>query len=137
MFSSPASGVGSRTVHFGRVLARESAAAVSSTTPVGVDDDFSARQTGVRIRAARVNEPAGGVDEHGCILGHQGSGKNRFDHVVQHLLTNPCLFGLLGAEFIDHVSVLNGDDHVVDVGRLAVAAVHEGHLRFCVGPRPR
>ena len=101
---------------------------MSPATPVGVNDDFSTRQAGVRIRTARVNKSTGGVHKHRRVVGHQGVGKHRFDDVVQHLLPNPRLFGFLGTEFFDHVSMLNGDHNVVHVGRLTVASVHQRHL---------
>ena len=54
-------GVSCRAVNLGRVLAREGAAAVTRHTTIGVNDNFTARQSGVTHRPAN-HEPAGWID---------------------------------------------------------------------------
>ena len=46
-FGDPAGGVGGGTIHFGEVLAGESATTVGAPSSVSVDDDLTACQTGV------------------------------------------------------------------------------------------
>ena len=58
----PAHRVGRRTVHLGRILAGEGAAAVTGPAAVGVDDDLAAGQTGVAHGAAD-DELAGRIDQ--------------------------------------------------------------------------
>ena len=70
VFSHVASSVGSRTVDLAWVLARESTAAVSAATSVGVDDDFAAGETRVAVRTTD-NELSGGVDVVGDIVVEQ------------------------------------------------------------------
>lgn len=46
----PAGGVGSRAVHLGVVLPGKGSAPMGAPAPVGVHDDFTARQTSVTLR---------------------------------------------------------------------------------------
>ena len=62
IFRNIAAGVSGGTVHFGRVFAGECAAAVRSCAAVGINDDFTAGQTAVALRAAD-NEAAGRVEQ--------------------------------------------------------------------------
>jgi len=58
-----ASHVGSGTIDLGRILAAESAAAVTAGAAIGIDDYFPAGYAAIAVGAAE-NEPAGGVDVH-------------------------------------------------------------------------
>src|SRR6185436_19383400 len=66
----PAHGVGGGTVHLGRVLAGEGAAAVAGVPAVRVNDDLAAGQAGVAHRPAHL-EAAGRVDQQPVALGVQ------------------------------------------------------------------
>ena len=101
---------------------------MASTTAVGVDDDLSSSQTGISVGTARVGKASGGVDVNGGLLGHQRCWNNGANDVLDDLLSNKGLLGFFGAVLSDHVLVLNGDDDVVSVHGLTVAAVHQGDL---------
>ena len=60
-FGDPACDISRRSVDFRVVLSRESSSAVSSPASVGIDDDLSAGQAGVTLRAAN-DEKARGLD---------------------------------------------------------------------------
>ncbi len=116
--------VGGGTVHLGRVLAAESAAAVTAHAAVGVDDDLASGQAGVAHGAAD-DEAAGGVD---VVLGvgiQQVGGDGGLDHVLQDV--GPQLF------IADRLGMLRGDDHGIDPRRLAGFVVLDRDLRFAVG----
>src|SRR5205085_2292662 len=53
--------VGSRAIDLGRILAAEGAAAVASSTAVGIDNNLTAGQAAVAVRSA-FKEAAGGID---------------------------------------------------------------------------
>merc|ERR1719410_131846 len=62
--------VGSRPVNFGGILAREGAAAVSSPSTIGVDDDLAACQPSVSLRTTD-DELARWVDVKMCVISIQ------------------------------------------------------------------
>ena len=122
----PASHVSGAAVDFARVLAAESAAAVTAHAAVAVDDDFASGQAGVALRSAD-DEFARRVDQILGVFGQQAGRKNLFDQVVDD-------------EFFDSgvgdtFSVLCGNNHRGDFFRLAVDVAH-GDLRFRVRTEP-
>ena len=57
----PASGVGSRTIHLGEVLAREGTSTVGTPATVGVNDDLTASETSITLGTTD-NETSRGLD---------------------------------------------------------------------------
>src|ERR1700734_1774141 len=62
VFGQVSRGISGRAVHFGRVLAGKSAAAVGRVTAVSIDNDLTAGETAIAIGAAD-DEVTGGVDQ--------------------------------------------------------------------------
>ena len=60
-------GVGCGTIHFGRVLARESTTSMGAGAAVGVDNDLATRQAAITLRATD-DEATGGVDQVACVV---------------------------------------------------------------------
>ena len=123
--------VRSGAINFGRILTREGTATVRTPAPVGVDDDFSASQTGVAIRTAD--------DE-----------SSRWVQVVDGLVVQVLFRDDLLDDFVHQVFrnllvrdaflVLRGDQHGVDAKRdhgAVVVLVFDGDLRLTVRQDPR
>ncbi len=116
--------VRSGTVHLGRILAREGAAAVAAVTAVGVDDDLAASQARVTHRTAD-DEATGRVDEVAGVAVEQVRRDRGFNDVLDDAFTQVI------ARHI--VAVLRGDDDAVDARDLAVAVL-DGDLGLAIGP---
>ncbi|ENN86352.1 hypothetical protein RHSP_20207 [Rhizobium freirei PRF 81] len=95
-----AGSIGCGTVDLGRVLAGESAAAMRSSTAVGIDDDLAAGQAGIAVRAAD-DELAGGVDVP-LAIGGDLQVAERFDDVGldngANLVRIPAIVEMLGGQ---------------------------------------
>src|SRR5215208_2278701 len=121
----PPCGVGGRAVYLGRVLARESAAAVRGRTPVGIHDDLAPREARVALWSAR-NEPASGVDHDlgraGIkeFLRHYGA-YDRLEEIVLYVGLHP-------------VAVLGRDQDLLDPD-WPVSLVADGYLALAVRPQ--
>ena len=73
-----------RTVHLGRILAAESAAAVTARAAVGVDDDLAARQAGVAHRSAN-HKSSRRIDVVLGVLIEPRCGKHCLDYVLENV----------------------------------------------------
>jgi len=109
VFGDVARDIGCRAVDLGRILTRESSAAVTAGSAVGIYDDFAAGEAGVAHRSAD-DEAAGGVD---VVLGMLVEPRGR-EHGLDHMLEN------VGVEIVvgDGLGMLAGDDDGVDAGGL-------------------
>jgi hypothetical protein len=115
--------VAGRAVHFRRVLARERAAAVTTHSAVGVDNDFAAGEAGIPMRPTD-HKAARRVD---VVLGvgiHQVLGDDRVDDQLADLSPQ-----FLGGNMI---AVLGGNDDGVDPLGLAINILN-AHLGLAVG----
>jgi len=74
---------------------------------------------------------------NGGLVGQQRRWNNGANDVLDDLLADEGLLGFFGAVLSDHVLVLDSDDDVVGVERLAVLSVHERDLGFGVRSSPR
>jgi len=81
VLGDPTAHVGRRAVNLRRIFAGERAATVTTPTTVGIDDDLTAGETGVALRATD-DELAGGVDEELGLLGEQLRGQHLLDDVL-------------------------------------------------------
>lgn len=127
----PASGVGSRAVDLGRVLAREGTATVGTPAAVRVDDNLAASEAGIALGPAN-DEAAGRVQMHDGVLVQVAGGDDSPDDLVAEGGGDL----LLG----DIVRVLRRDHNGVHAlrGQSAVAVlVLDGDLRLGVGAQPR
>ena len=79
-----ASHVGSAAIHLRGILAGKRAAAVAGISAVGVHNDFSSGEPGIRRRAA-FHEAAGGIDEELRASIHHGDRQSRQNHVGDHI----------------------------------------------------
>ena len=115
--------VGCRTVDLRRILARESSAAVTGVSAVGVNDDLSAGKSGVTCRTAN-DKSAGGVyvDLGLCI--HKLSRNDSLDDELDHILADLCELNVS--------RVLSGDYNGVNANGLAVVILNS-HLSLSVG----
>ena len=96
---------------------------MAGITAVGIDDDLTAGQAGVALRAAH-DEAAGRVDVVFGVLVQQLGGDGGLDDLFHHV----------GAQLLhaDGVAVLAGDDHGVHTERLAVLIVLHSDLALAV-----
>src|SRR5882762_2674620 len=97
--------VGGRTVHLGRILAAERAAAVTSHATVRVHDDLASGETGIAHGAAN-DEPSGGIDVVLGVLIEQVGRNNGLDDVLQNVGTQFVVANIFG--------MLGGDDYGID-----------------------
>ena len=72
-----------RAIHFGWILARESAAAVTGHAAVGIDDDFAAGETAIAHRTAD-DKASRGVDEKARVLADPFRRQHRADDFIHH-----------------------------------------------------
>ena len=107
--------IGRRPVDLGRILARESAAAVRRGPAVGVDDDLAAREPAVAVGAAD-EELAGGVDVPNRFR-RDPALRKRGDHIRTNKRRN-----LFGGQLLDEMLVR--DDDLGRLDRLAVLVAH-------------
>ena len=152
-----ASHVSGGSVHFRRVFAGESTAAVASTTAIGVDDDFTASQATVTIRATDF-EAAGWIDvnldivfpnSRFCLAGRWHDHELAFDQVRaigfengldqlgENFMTGciaEVIFAIFG--FFDAGVVLGGEYNGFDSERGSVSQILNGHLAFGVRASP-
>jgi hypothetical protein len=123
--------VRSGAIDLGRILTREGTAAVRTPTPVGVDDDLSASQTGVAIRTAD-DEASRRVQVVDGLVVQVLFRDDLLDDFVHQVFRN--LF------VRDAFLVLRGDQHGVDAERdhgAVVVLVFDGDLRLTVRQHPR
>src|SRR5690606_26723186 len=121
-----AASVGSRTVHFGRILTGERTAAVTGHTAVAVHDDLTAGQTAVAHRAAD-HEGAGRVDVGLGVLVDQLGRNHVLDDEFHHRF-----FQVGGFDFR---VVLGGQYDGVDADHFAVF-IATGDLALGVRAQP-
>ena len=120
----PTCRVGRRTVHLGGILAGERTAAVTGHAAVGVHDDLAAREPGVGVGPAQLEDP-GRVDEDAQPLGVEIGGQQRVDDVLDQV----------GAQLllqVDPAGVLGRDQDRVDADGTTVL-VDDRHLGLAVG----
>merc|ERR1712168_630386 len=129
-FGDPAGGVGGGTIHFGEVLAGESATTVGAPSSVSVDDDLTACQTGVSHGTAD-DEFAGRlqvVDGVPIQVLGGGDGDNHAVHQdLSHVLQ------------LDVFVVLNGDDdgvHALWDASTILERVFAGDLSLGIWSKP-
>mmetsp|Transcript_49657 Transcript_49657/g.103295 ORF Transcript_49657/g.103295 Transcript_49657/m.103295 type:complete len:433 (+) Transcript_49657:194-1492(+) len=152
--------VGSRSVHLGRILARESTAAVGSPASVGVNDDLPAGEACVALRTTD-DELAGGVDVQVCVAAIEADGrlavlqldllKSSLDDLLLDLLVHLLhswsrhlgtlvASALLCALGLGGLRMLRRDDHGVDLlglnGAIRMLQVLDGHLSLAVRAEP-
>ena len=84
VFGHIARHVGPAAVHLGSILAGERTAAVAGVTAVGVHNELSPGEPGIRSRAA-FHEAAGGIDEELRVSIHHGDRQRRQNHVGDHI----------------------------------------------------
>src|SRR5205807_4496960 len=113
-----AGAVGTGAIHLGRILAAEAATAMAGVSPVGVDDDLAAGQTGVSLGPTD-DEASGGVDQAPGVLVEPALGNHRFDDVFLDVGEDVLVGGVLG--------VLHADQHGVDAPRPALIVVLHRH----------
>ena len=113
------------SVHFRRVFARKCTAAVGASAAVGIDDNFSTRQTTVPFRPADFKS-ARRVDVNLRIFVHKVRGYDFVNDKLFHIRAD--LF--LGNDCV----VLGGNDHRINTFCHSVHIFHR-HLRFAVGTK--
>ena len=115
----PSGGVGGRSVDLGVVLAGEGSATVGAPAAVSVDDDLTAGQTGIGLRAAN-DEAARRLDVVDCVVVEHLGRDDLVDDLEGKSEKVECEINYLLAKngahlFIcDVISVLDGDDNRVD-----------------------
>src|SRR5690606_8133900 len=119
--------IGSRTIDFRGVLARERSAAVARGSTVGIDDDLAPGQAAVAHRSADLETP-GGVDVKLGLLADPLGGQYRLDDLFHDAVGK--------VRRADLRMVLGRQDDSVDRYRLVVF-VYERDLAFRVRPQPR
>src|SRR5690606_35289738 len=107
-------------------LAAERTAAVTPHAAVGIDDDLSAGQAAVAVRAADHKAP-GGIDVADEVLVHELARQYRLDHVLNDLLADLCQLNFGRVLCAEH-------DGVNALERPAV--VFDSHLRLAVRAQP-
>src|SRR6266446_9215039 len=126
VFGNVAAHVGGAAVNLGRILAAESATAVTAHAAVAINDDFAASETGVALRSAD-DETTGWVDEVNGLLVEHLNRQDFLDHFFDNKIANLAVL---------HVSaVLSGNDDVCDTNRLAVLVL-DRDLALGVGAEP-
>mmetsp|Transcript_18712 Transcript_18712/g.46482 ORF Transcript_18712/g.46482 Transcript_18712/m.46482 type:complete len:374 (-) Transcript_18712:63-1184(-) len=127
----PAGGIGRGPINLGGVLARKGATPVGAPSTVGVNDDFSSRQTGVPVRSSN-DESSGRIQMVDGLFVQILFGNDLLDHVFHKIARDL---------FLGHVlRVLAGNDNRVDAlgdgSTLLVELVLAGDLRFGIGTNP-
>lgn len=126
----PTASVGSRAIDLGRVLAGESTTTVGAPTTVGINNDLTAGQTSITVRATN-DETARGVQVVDGLVVQVLGGDDGLDDEFHEVGTD--LF--VGDGFV----VLSGDDDGVDAlgdhGTLDLL-VFNGDLSLAVGADP-
>ena len=124
--------VSTAAIDFGRVLATECATTVTAHAAVGIDDNLTARETAVAVRAAD-NELAGRVHENFGLLVQKLCRDDLLDEFfVDGLLDDGVLERLAVHEFV----VLGGYDDVVHTDRAILFVVFDSDLRLCIRAKP-
>ncbi len=82
----PTCSIGAGSVNFCRILPRESTATVAGIAAVGINDNFSACQAAVTMRTAD-DKSTGRIDVENSVFVHQPFWHDRFDYVVNDLLS--------------------------------------------------
>ena len=122
VFGDPAAHVRRGTVHLGRVLPGEGAAAVPGIAAVGVHNDFPAGEPGVGRRAA-LDEAPGGVDQDAYTFeAHVSEG--RMQHMVHE--------GRHQIHLLHAGEMLSRDDDGFKAPGLPIGPVAHRDLRFAV-----
>ena len=104
ILGNPACGIGSRTVNFGAILAREGTAAMTAHAAIGIDDDLAAGKAGVAHRAANDKTTSGVNVDVGIVANRHALGiHNGGNHVLDHVVLDD-------AHILDLGSVLRGND---------------------------
>src|ERR1700722_6426083 len=120
-----AGGGGARAAALGGALPRDRAPAAPGNPAVGVNDDLPAGQAGVADRAAD-HEPAGRVAVELVLE------PGRVVQVLRQHLGDDLFPQRLGELGLDPVLVLGGDEHLLDLDRLARVVVADRHLGLAV-----
>ena len=126
VFGDVASHVGGTPIDFGRVLAAEGAPAVTTGTPVGIDNDLPAGQAAVPLGATD-DEPAGGVDEKLSPAIEHGFWKNLADEFFDDEFLNLAVGNVF--------RMLGGNNDRRDPDRFSVA-VFNRYLGFGIRAKP-
>ena len=127
-----AGGVGCTAVDLGGVLAAERATTVTAHAAVGVDDDLTAGEAAVAVRAAD-NELAGRVHEVTGLLVQKLGRDDLLDELLDDFLFD---LGMLEFLAVHLFVVLGGDDDSVNADRLVIFVVFDGDLGLGVRTEP-
>mmetsp|Transcript_26068 Transcript_26068/g.55860 ORF Transcript_26068/g.55860 Transcript_26068/m.55860 type:complete len:308 (-) Transcript_26068:157-1080(-) len=127
----PAGGVGRGPIDLGGVLSTEGASPVCAPSTVGIDDDFSSRQTGIPVRSSD-HESSGWVEVVNGVLVQVFFGDDLLDDVFHEIARDLFLGDVLRmlARNNDRVNTLGDRD------TLLVQFVLAGDLCFGIGSDP-